>query len=51
LSEKNLAPFGGERHDLDLVGFREILARYRSDVESSGKNPWTPESAPKVNLL
>jgi hypothetical protein len=50
LAEKNLAPFGGERHDLDLVGFREVLARYRSGVESSGKNPWTPESAPKVNL-
>ena len=51
LAEKNLAPFGEGRHDLDLVGFREILARYRSAVESNGKNPWTPESAPKVNLL
>src|SRR3954453_4427002 len=51
LGEKNLAPFGGERHDLDLVGFGEILARYRSDVESTGKNPWAPESAPIVNLL
>ena len=51
LAEKNLAPFGDERHALDLAQFREILCRYRGDVEANGKNPWTPESAPQVNLL
>jgi hypothetical protein len=50
LAEKNLAPFGEERHALDLIVFREILARYCEAVETNGKNPWTPQSAPKVSL-
>src|SRR6185503_434981 len=50
LAEKNLAPFGPARHDLDLAEFRELLSRYRAAVETNGKNPWTPESAPKVCL-
>jgi len=52
LAEKNLEPFGGERHDLDLVKFRETLSRYREAVDSAhGKNPWSPDNAPKVSLL
>jgi uncharacterized protein len=51
LAEKNLAPFGDERHALDLAQFREILSTYRDRVEAEGNNPWTPETAPKVNLL
>jgi hypothetical protein len=52
LAEKNLAAFGDARHDLDLAGFRELLSRYRGAVEAGGgKNPWTPEDAPQVNLL
>jgi predicted metal-dependent hydrolase len=50
LAEKNLATFGSERHDLDLDRFREMLSRYRSDVESNGTNPWSPENAPRVAL-
>ena len=50
LAEKNLAPFGAQRHDLDLAKFREMLSQYRRAVESNGENPWTPESAPKVIL-
>jgi len=50
LAEKNLAPFGQERHDLNLEDFREMLSRYRDAVEANGKNPWNPESAPKVSL-
>jgi predicted metal-dependent hydrolase len=50
LAEKNLAPFGAERHDLDLAEFREMLARYREAVEASGNNPWAPQTAPKVSL-
>src|SRR4051794_17090568 len=51
LAEKNLAPFGNARHDLDLAGFRELLSRYRGAVEAGGgKNPWNPESAPGVSL-
>jgi hypothetical protein len=51
LAEKNLAPFGSQRHDLNLARFREMLARYRAAVEADGKNPWTPNKAPTVNLL
>jgi hypothetical protein len=50
LAEKNLAPLGAERHELDLVTFREMLSRYCGAVESEGKNPWTPETAPLVSL-
>src|SRR3954471_7329383 len=50
LAEKNLGPFDAERHDFDLTKFREMLAGYREAVESSGKNPWSPENAPRVSL-
>ena len=50
LAEKNLAPLGEERHDLDLVKFRGMLSRYCGAVESEGKNPWSPETAPTVSL-
>jgi hypothetical protein len=52
LAEKNLAPFGPNRHDLDVAKFREILSRYCGAVNAEhGKNPWNPDSAPKVSLL
>src|SRR5687767_14693556 len=52
LAEKNLAPFGAERHALQLDQFREMLARYRGAVDAEhGKNPWNPDNAPKVSLL
>ena len=50
LAEKNLSPMGKQRHDLDLVGFREMLSSYRSAVEANDKNPWAPRSAPQVSL-
>ena len=51
LAEKNLAPFGAERHELDLAQFREILSRYCEAVDAAhGKNPWSPANAPKVSL-
>lgn len=50
LAEKNLEPFGAERHALDVAKFREMLSRYCHAVESDGKNPWTPEAAPTVSL-
>src|SRR5947209_13120108 len=52
LAEKNLAPFGRERHAFELEKFREMLSRYCEAVEAGGgKNPWTPETAPTVSLL
>ena len=50
LAEKNLAPMGAERHSFDLVAFRDMLSRYCGAVESEGKNPWSPETAPIVAL-
>ena len=50
LAEKNLEPLGAERHALNLVKFREMLSRYCEAVESEGKNPWMPETAPSVSL-
>ena len=52
LAEKNLAPFGRERHSFDVANFRKMLSRYCEAVEAGGgKNPWTPETAPTVSLL
>ena len=52
LAEKNLEPFGAERHALDLAKFRETLSRYeKAIVESKHQtNPWSPETAPCVSL-
>ena len=51
LAEKNLEPFGPERHALDVARFREMLSRYCGAVDPEhGKNPWTPENAPIVDL-
>jgi len=52
LAEKNLAPFGAERHALDVAAFRKMLTQYCQAVDAEhGKNPWNPASAPKVSLL
>jgi hypothetical protein len=51
LAEKNLAPFGAARHDLNVAKFRGMLGRYCQAVDAAhGKNPWTPENAPQVSL-
>jgi hypothetical protein len=50
LAERNLALLGAERHGFDLVTFREMLSRYCGAVQSEGKNPWTPATAPTVLL-
>lgn len=51
LAEKNLAPFGPMRHELDVAKFRQMLERYRRAVDAEqGKNPWNPDRAPKVSL-
>jgi predicted metal-dependent hydrolase len=52
LAEKNLELLGAERHELDLVKFREMLAEYlQVIVESEQKiNPWSPKTAPRVEL-
>ena len=52
LAEKNLAAAGPMRHDLDVGKFCEMLSRYCQAVDAEhGKNPWSPDAAPKVSLL
>jgi predicted metal-dependent hydrolase len=52
LAEKNLEPFGAKRHALDVGKFRAMLSRYCAAVHvEHGKNPWSPDNAPKVSLL
>jgi hypothetical protein len=51
LAEKNLAPFDPARYGLDVAKFRKMLSRYCAAVDAEhGKNPWSPDSAPKVAL-
>ena len=52
LAEKNLAPFAPERHQLNVAELLALLRRYREEVEQSNfrENPWTPDTAPALNL-
>ena len=52
LAEANLEPLGPHRHGLDLVKFRKMLNSYLNAIVESDqqRNPWSPESAPKVSL-
>ncbi|MEO8439414.1 MAG: DUF309 domain-containing protein [Spartobacteria bacterium] len=53
LAEKNLMPFGPARHRLDVEGFLRLI-RGQVDailVSDHRRNPWTPEGAPRIELL
>ena len=52
LAEKHLLPFRPTRHALDVTGLVDLLHEYRIRIiESDYKvNPWTPETAPKLEL-
>src|SRR5207248_10037247 len=53
LAEKNLSRFGARRHGLDVAGFCQLLHEYAVRIVASDykTNPWSPETAPKLNLL
>ncbi len=53
LALRNLEDLPDEYHALDLVQFRKILLRYRDAIIAVDfeKNPWSPESAPRLELL
>ncbi len=53
LAEKNLAPFAPLRHRFDVENFLRLLQRQVDAILASdhGKNPWTPETAPRLHLL
>ncbi len=52
LAEKHLAPFAPVRHDLDVVSLVTLLHETRDRIVESDyqKNPWSPETAPKLGL-
>ena len=53
LALKNLADYGPMRHAFDVVTFRKMLEDYVNDILRADykKNPWSPESAPRLQLL
>ena len=53
LAEKNLSPFAPRRHQLDVA---ELLALIREQTNAIiegdyRENPWSPEAAPRLQLL
>jgi hypothetical protein len=52
LAEKNLATFVPLRHGLDVSALIQLLKTNREEIERSDYqlNPWTPETAPKLEL-
>ena len=53
LAQGNLAPFVPVRHSFDVAGFRDLLSEYAERVLGSEyrTNPWSPSSAPKLQLI
>jgi predicted metal-dependent hydrolase len=53
LAEKNLAPYGPRRHRFDIDNFLRLLRRQVDAILASDhrENPWSPESAPRLQLL
>jgi Domain of unknown function (DUF309) len=53
LAEKNLSPFGPRHHGLDVAAFCHLLREYADRIVASDYkvNPWSPETAPKLELL
>ena len=53
LAEKNLEPFIPHRHAFDVQTFRGLLAELEKKIVDSDykKNPLSPETAPKLELL
>ena len=52
LAEKNLSPFAPTRHGLDISALVDLLRREREKITNSdfNLNPWSPETAPKLDL-
>ena len=53
LAERNLMSFAPVHHRLDVAAFCELLRAYADEVVASDYtiNPWSPETAPKLQLL
>lgn len=52
LAEKNLASFAPWHHALDVAGLCQLLSRGADEIVASDYtiNPWSPETAPKLEL-
>jgi hypothetical protein len=52
LAEKNLAPYSPVRHALDIAALLDLLRDEREKITRSDfqKNPWSPETAPRLEL-
>jgi predicted metal-dependent hydrolase len=53
LALRNLEDLPNEFQALDLARFRELLTRYREEIVATDfrRNPWSPATAPRLNLL
>jgi uncharacterized protein len=53
IAEKNLSPFMPRHHGLDVTPFCELLRKYSDQIVASDytRNPWSPETAPKLDLI
>jgi predicted metal-dependent hydrolase len=53
LAEKNLAPYAPARHRFDVEEFLHLIRRQVDAILASDhrRNPWTPEAAPKIELV
>jgi predicted metal-dependent hydrolase len=52
LAEKNLASFAPWHQGLDVAGLCQLLSRYADEIIASDYtiNPWSPDTAPKLEL-
>jgi Domain of unknown function (DUF309) len=52
LALRNLEGLPNEFRALDLVRFRKLLRRYRDEIVAADfrRNPWSPDTAPRLNL-
>ncbi len=52
LAEKNLSIFAPRHHGLDVAAFCQLLRAYADGIVASEykANPWSPETAPKLEL-
>ncbi len=52
LAEKNLASFAPWHHALNVAALCKLLSRYADEIVASDYtiNPWSPETAPKLQL-
>jgi hypothetical protein len=53
LAQKNLTNFAPWHHALDVGALCQLLSRYADEIVASEYtiNPWSPENAPKLELL